>query len=407
MNIGTIKSSVGRCAFISKFSILILTLGLGLMPQHVFASSTNTQFQQFVTNLCAGVYGTSASWDTAKLILTCNAAQAIVTNGGTISANLGNANASSGLPSRKKKGIREAQSEQNEKTDKGASADGGRWGFLVTPQYGNSTRTETDLENGYQAKLKGLVAGLDYRFSDSFVLGATLGQTKDDATFLNSAGSLKTSNNTFNMYGTWIPSENASVDGYLGYGKINFDSDRRVEFGPISGLTVGSTSGQQIMAGMSTSYQKDIGRLNLSPFINLDYIKTSINSYSEAGNNPGADSIALRYGERSKISFTSSLGARVSSSYGYDWGTLQPSARLATVHEFQNNAKQLNNELVSTPGLSFSVATDAPDRNYLNFGLGLSAALNSGTQLFLDYDKRTQDKLLSSWAISLGVLTEF
>jgi outer membrane autotransporter protein len=97
----------------------------------------------------------------------------------------------------------------------------------------------------------------------------------------------------------------------------------------------------------------------------------------------------------------------VSTSYGYDWGTLQPLARLAAVHEFQNNAKQISNELVITPGTGFTVSTDAPDRNYLDLGLGMSAALNGGTQLFIDYDKRAQDKLLSSWAVSLGVLTEF
>ena len=251
--------------------------------------------------------------------------------------------------------------------------------------------------------MNGLVAGLDYRFSDSFVLGATLGQTKNDATFLNSAGSLKTSNNTFSMYGTWVPSENSSVDGYLGYGKINFDSDRRVEFGPISGTTSGSTAGQQILAGISASYQKDIGRFNLAPFLNLDYIRTSINGYNETG----TTSLELHYSDRITNSLTSSLGARVSTSYGYDWGTLQPLARLAAVHEFQNNAKQISNELVITPGTGFTVSTDAPDRNYLDLGLGMSAALNGGTQLFIDYDKRAQDKLLSSWAVSLGVLTEF
>jgi len=322
----------------------------------------------------------------------------------TASVNLGTENAGSAAALRKKKGIRELKDEQKDKPEKGASADGGGWGFLLTPQYGNSNRTETDLENGYQAKLNGLVAGLDYRFSDSFVLGVTFGQTKDTATFFDGAGSLKTSNNTFSLYSTWIPSENMSVDGYLGHGKLNLDSQRKVVWGTsISGITSGSTTGQQTMAGFSVSYQKDAGRFDLSPFINLDYIKSTFNSYNETG----ITTLEMHYGDRSTISFTSSLGARLSTSYGYDWGTLQPSARLATVHEFQNKAKQISNELVITPGIGFSVSTDSPDRNYLNLGLGVSAALNGGTQLFLDYDKRTQDKLLSSWAVSAGVLVGF
>jgi len=37
----------------------------------------------------------------------------------------------------------------------------------------------------------------------------------------------------------------------------------------------------------------------------------------------------------------------------------------------------------------------------------VAAALDGGAQLFLDYEKRTQDRLLSSWAVSLGALVEF
>jgi outer membrane autotransporter protein len=404
MNTGAFKFMDGRCALISNSSALVLMLGL--MPLQALATTGDTRFRQYVTDICGGVINPPPGvvWDTAILSQMCtNAAPGFIGSGGAASANVSTSNAGGGLASRKKKSLRDSLDDQKEKPAKGASGDGGRWGLLLTPQYGNSNRTETNLENGYQASLRGLVAGLDYRFSDSFVLGATLGQTKDTATFLNSAGSLETGNNTFNFYGTYIPTEHTSFDAYMGYGKLSLDSNRHVEFGTIIGSASGSASGHQIMGGMSASYQTDAGRFNLAPFINLDYIKTTINSYNESG----TTTMELHYGDRSTISFTSSIGARVSASYGYDWGTLQPSARLASVHEFQNKSKQLSNELVSTPGTPFLVVTDSPDRNYLNIGLGVSAALNSGTQLFLDYDKRTQDKLLSSWAVSLGALMEF
>ena len=403
MNSGAIKSSVGRCTFIGKFSVLVLTLGLGLYPHQVLANSADTQFKQYLVNICTA-YPVPSGWTlTGQNCLDAFAGQPITgTAAVTVSTSL-SVNAGSGNASRRNKGIRELRDEQKEKNEKGASADGGGWGFLLTPQFGNSNRTETDLENGYQSKLNGLVAGLDYRSLDSFVFGATLGHTKDDATYVNSAGSMKTSNNSLTMYSTWLPSESVSVDGYLGYGKLNFDSNRHVEFGLISGTTSGKTNGHQVMAGLSTSYQKDVGRLNLSPFINLDYIKTSIDGYRESG----TTALEMRYFDRSTISMTTSLGARLSTSYGYDWGTLSPTTRLATVHEFQNNSKQITNELVGTPGYGFTVTTDAPDRNYLNFGFGVSAAFNGGTQLFLDYDKRAQDRLLSSWAVSAGVLVGF
>lgn len=397
----------------------VLSLFFFLLPHHALAVS-NTQFQQYIFSVCT-VGAIPAGWDANSLSAMCQAAFPGGFAGGpsgatNVSGNLGTANAGGGLATRKKK-FRMPLDEQNEKTDKGASADGGGWGFLFTPQYSKADRTETDLENGYQSDLAGLNVGLDYRFSDSFVVGGTIGQTRDKATFLNNAGSLKTRNNTLTLYSTWLPSDKVSVDGYLGYGKISFDSQRHVSFGKIDGLTSGGTSGKQYMGGMSTSYQMEAGRFDVSPFFNLDYIKTSFNGYNESGAfvpdpangglNMGSSLLALHYFDRSTISFTSSLGARVGTSYGYNWGSLLPSARLATVHEFQNNAQQLRNELISTPGFGMSVTTDAPDRNYLLSGLGLTAALNSGAQLFFDFEKRSQDRLLSSWAVSLGGLVEF
>lgn len=413
MNSSAFKSKVGRCAFISKFSVLVLTLGL--IPHQAIAATQDALFLQYVLNTCNTPVGTpgTQNWDLVSLgnlcsLLTVGGPAGGATPPSAVSANLGTVNAGSGAALRKKKGIRVPLDEQQEKKDKGASADGGGWGLLVTPQYSKTNRTETNLENGYQSTLTGLVVGLDYRFSDSFVLGLAVGQTKDKANFNNNAGFLKTSNNTATLYGTWLYSERVAVDGYLGYGKLNLDNQRQVVSGTnISGTMSGNTTGSQNMAGLSASYQMDVGRFSLAPSFNLDYIKTSINSYNDSGSNINTNLLALHYGDRSVTSLTSSLGARLSTSYGYDWGTLVPSARLAAVHEFQNRTRQISNELVITPGAGFLVTTDAPDRNYLISGLGVSAALNSGAQLFFDFEKRMQDRLLSSWAVSLGGLVEF
>ncbi len=402
------KLEVNRYTFISKFAVSVLSLGLGLMPQHAIATTQDAAFLQYIENTCSAP-SAPPSWDLVSLGNLC---AIIATSGGgggaatsaDVSSNLGTINAGSSAASRKKKETRASLDEQQEK---GASADGGKWGLLITPQYGNSNRHNTDLENGYQSRLTGLVVGLDYRFSDSFVLGLAVGQTKDKANFNDSVGYLDSSNNTATMYGTWLFSENVAVDGYLGYGSLKLDNQRLVGIGTgISGTVSGNTTGRQIMAGLSASYQTDVGRFNLAPSLNLDYIKTAISGYSESGNNYNANLLALHYGDRSVTSLTSSLGGQLSTSYGYDWGTLIPYTRLAAVHEFQNKTRQISNELVITPSNQFLVETDLPDRNYLNVGLGVSAALNGGAQLFLDYDKRSQDKLLGSWAVSFGALIE-
>jgi len=405
MNTGIVKSKASGLALMGKVLVGVMVVGAGLVPLGASAAPMDEQFKSYIQNICNTVSPPSG-WDVVSVADMClNASGAFALPPGTgVTVNLGTANAGNSMSSRKKRGGYERSEAENSAATKGASADSGAWGLLITPQYSKSSRTETDLENGYQSNLKGLSVGLDYRSSDSFVSGVIIGQTKDDATFLNNAGSLKTRNNTVVLYSTWLPSDAMSVDGYLGYGKINFDSTRAVAFGAgISGTINGATTGKQLLAGLSTSYQMAAGRLNIAPFFNLDYISTSFKGYSETG----STLLELRYSDRRSASLTSSLGGRFGATYNHEWGALMPSMRLAAVHEFQNNSKQISNELVITPGTPFSVSTDTPDRNYLNLGFSVAAALNGGAQLFLDYEKRTQDKLLSNWAVSLGGLFEF
>jgi uncharacterized protein YhjY with autotransporter beta-barrel domain len=409
MNVSAIEIKASNRNILSKVAVSVLPLLLLCQPQTALAAAADAQFQKFITDLCTGIITKPPGvvWDTTTLQTMCTNAQSGFAGqgGATVSANLGTANAGNGTLRNKVLRQRLDEEEQKDKPKKeGASADGGGWGLLVAPQYGKGKRIETDLENGFNSDLKGLSVGLDYRFSDRFVLGAMVGHIQDEATFLNSAGQLKTSNNTLTVYFTWLSAGSITIDGYAGYGKRKLESQRKVVFGTsISGTASGNTPGQQSMGGLSVSYNKDIGRVSFSPFISVDSIKTTFDGYNETG----TTLLELHFSDRKSLSTTSSVGARASTSHGYDWGSLSPSVRLAAVHEFQNNAVQIRNELVLTPGAGFLVATDAPDRNYLNAGAGLAAGLNGGTQMYLNYEARVKDAFLKSWAVSAGVLVEY
>lgn len=379
---------------------VLLLVFVGGLPLQAGAATADARFKQYITDICNGKIAAASGvvWDTATLNTMCSAGFFLPNGAAPVSVGTG-----SGGASRNNKFREQLDDEKEKSNKKGASADGGKWGLLFAPQYGKSSRPETELESGFNSALKGIAIGLDYRFSDTLVSGALLGHTRDNATFLNSTSSLKTSNNTLTLYGTWLPSDSMAVDGYLGYGQVKFASQRHIVLGSIDGIASGNVTGKQTMAGLAASYQQDFGRVNLSPFINLDGVKTTFDGYNETG----ATTLELHYSERSVLSVTSSLGARASTTHGYDWGTLIPSLRVAAVHEYQNNVSQTKNELISAPGSGYFMASDAPDRNYLTAGLGVAAALNGGAQLFLNYEKRMKDKLLNSWAVSAGVLVEF
>lgn len=374
-------------------------------PLSASATVQDDIFKQYVSTVCVNRNTPLPGWNAAAVTQLCNIAFPLIITSPppptTVTSNLG-ANAGAGLSSRIRKGI--PINPKNDKgADKGASADDNKWGLLVTPQYGNGSRSTTELENGYESTLSGINFGLDYRHSDQFVTGAILGHTQDSVQYLNAAGSLKTTQSALTVYGTWLPSDSVSVDGYLGYGSSNLDSQRKVVLFSINGTTRGSTSATHSMAGISISHQQNFGQVNFSPFFNLDYANSHISSYNETG----STLLELHHIARSITSVTSSIGGRFGSQSNYQWGAIQPSVRLAAVHEFKNKTRYAYSELVSTPGTGFVIATDAPDCNYLNFGLGMAATLNNGAQLFLDFEKRTQDRLLKNWALNLGALVEF
>ncbi|MFA6903711.1 MAG: autotransporter outer membrane beta-barrel domain-containing protein [Gallionellaceae bacterium] len=388
---------------LSALLLLTAIVAISIPLQASAGATSNSQFQQYVTDICLGniTAPPGVTWNTSTMCT--NATPGYAGGGVTVSTNLGTTDANTGSTTPKGNEVHECLDDFNQTPGEDGCATGG-WGLLVSAQFGRSTRTETELENGFQSDLRGLLIGMDHRFTDNFILGAAVSRTQDEATFVNSAGSLKTSNSILTMYSTWLPSEKISVDGYLGYGIVNFDSQRKIVFGTlISGTASGSTLARQAMAGISTAYHSKLGNVSVSPFINLDYIKTDIKGYNETG----TTLLELHYGDRSTISSTASLGARLSQSYPFKWGSLSPSLHGAGVHEFQNNANQIYSELVITPGAGIFVATDEPDRDYFLSGLGVTAALNSGTQLFLNYERRSGDSLLDSWAVSLGLLKEF
>ena len=303
-----------------------------------------------------------------------------------------------------KKVFREQMEEEKDKPrKKGASADGAKWGLLLTPQFGKSNRIDTFLENGFESELKGLALGVDYLVTDQLVIGTVLGHVRDKAVLLNAAGSLETQNSSLLFYTTWMPSDSVAFDAYAGIGKTQLKTQRQVIAGSINGATTAETPGQQLLAGLSASYQKDFGGINISPFIAVDGIKTKFDAYDETG----ATTLEFHYDKRETESFTSSLGARVGTTHSLNWGTLMPYLRLAAVHEYKNDSAQIKNELVIAPGSGFLVATDEPDRNYFNVGAGAALALDHGHQVFVNYEKRVQDELLSSWAVSVGVLINF
>ena len=116
-------------------------------------------------------------------------------------------------------------------TGGGASADAPnpleRWGVFVNGDVDVGRQSTTGTQTGFKVTSKSITLGADYRFAGNHVAGASLGFSKADTDLDAGAGSQDAKGYSFSLYGSYVPQENAYVDGILTVGHNKYDSQRR------------------------------------------------------------------------------------------------------------------------------------------------------------------------------------
>ncbi len=368
------------------------------------------QQQVFYDRLLAAC---NASADPNFLNTVCNKAFVGTSfgSGTTYSGGSANVGSAGGYSTGAKAAALQRQSELEDEDAKkrrrrgGGSGDftAGAFGGFVTAQKSKTTRALTDLENGYNADLDGLLVGLDRRFGGDLIAGATLGRTDTDSVYMNDAGTSKARNTTLLFYGTYLPGPSTYLGAYLGSGRGTLDATRRAVMGTISGTVTSSTDTAQTLAGLSGGYNWYSGALSIAATTAVDYLKSRTDGTREMG----TTGLEFDYPAQYTTSLTGSLGTRASYRASYAWGAIVPSLRAAYVHEFKDNSRVISPRLVINPAATFDFNTDAPDRNYLVAGGGVTIEAGRGAQLFVDYEKRSGHRFIETWAASLGAIFEF
>lgn len=305
---------------------------------------------------------------------------------------------------------KECRDERNKKGG-GSSADlqFDRLGVLLAAQSGRGQRSQTTLEQGYDSKLDGVVVGVDYRFTDRLLAGVTLASTDNHANFRGSSGTLDSTTRNGTLYATYLPLDNAYVGGYFGNARMRQQGTRQATLAmplnpPLAGTALTETAqseggGKQSLLGLSGGYDWNLGSATLGAFLNADRVSTRLNSYSETG----ANFLGLIYPAQSIVSLTSTLGLRGSYRAAFDWGAMVPEIRLAHVHEYKNDARTIDSQLLINPATVISINTDAPDRNYYMAGAGVTFEIGSRVRMFVDYERRGGHAYLTNSAVNVGL----
>jgi outer membrane autotransporter protein len=300
-----------------------------------------------------------------------------------------------------------------------AGAEFSRLGFFASGTIGSGDRDPTDTSAGFDFSNYGLTAGIDYRVSDSLILGAALGFGNNDTDLDDDGGALDTRSLSVSGYATYYRGDSFYVDGVLTFGRNDFDVARRIDFAvPALGggvtvvdqLATADTSGNQ--TSLAVSFGKDFvrGAWLIGPYLRGTYTKIDFDGYVEEVSDPSAPGagLALEVQDRELVSNELVLGGKLTYTKSTSWGILMPHVNLEFLHELEDDADALVTRFVSDPtGTPIVIESRDADRSYFNLGLGLSAVFANGKSAFVYYEHRAAQEGMTMDNLAIGVRIEF
>ena len=279
-----------------------------------------------------------------------------------------------------------------------------RLGVFLNGQVAFGDQNRTNREPGFDARTQGITGGVDYRFTDRFILGGAAGYMRTKSEFDLSAGDLKARGYTLSAFGTYYVSNEFYMDGILTYGRNSYDSRRKIVFSGFDASAAGDTDGAQRAAGLSTGYNFHRGGLTFGPTARVNYVNVYVDGFEEKD----AGAASLKIGSQRITSLTTDLGGQVSYSVSRPWGVLLPTLRLEWEHQHRNSGRLISGTFVADPVQTvFAIPTDDPDRDYFNVGVGLSATFTANRTAFLNYETIVGRSRVSSHLFTAGVRIEF
>ncbi|WP_408913763.1 putative Ig domain-containing protein [Brucella pseudogrignonensis] len=249
----------------------------------------------------------------------------------------------------------------------------------------NLGRSATDDNN--EKKLDhnsiGVSGGVDYRFSPSFIGGIGFGYGKDTTDIGQNGTQSRANMFSLAAYGSYRPgTQGLFLDGVVGYGWLNFESDRFVT--STGQIASGERDGKQIFGSVSLGYEYRNETWLWSPYLRGDAAQTKLSGFSETG----ADIFNLTYGDQTADMLSATLGLRGEYTIPMNWGELKPKGRLEYTHDFAGSSK-VNLGYADIGGLlPYMIEADSDVKDSFRIEAGFDASVNGGWTTGLDYSTR-------------------
>lgn len=275
---------------------------------------------------------------------------------------------------------------------------GEKWGVFANGTIDIGEQNTNATQSDYDSSL--ILMGLDYQISDTFLLGAALGQTSLDAEHGNRIASTVLDRTSFSLFSSHY-GENYYIDAILGLGRNEYDLNRSVNADRLTA----NTQGEELSFALGAGYQLYARSVSFNIFSQINYIDVSLQSYQEIST--GSESLA-NVDTFSAQSLLSSFGAEISWAINTSFAVISPQASLAFEHQFKNTPTTINGVFIggSTPK-DFEYDNPTTDTNYILTQVGVSAVFKHGISSYITYDTYINRDDLSSNVFSLGLRWPF
>lgn len=400
-----------------------------LLPASVPAA--NAPFQEFFFGVCGGATGTLAlrcGETTGSLGNLSGDSESSLNPSQNLAHNLAPVSAAAARSKESRERGEKLRDEALDASD-GVKVQIGPVSLLLNVQGAAFERSLSDQEvaagaRAFDGESRAIEAGLDYRMSDTMVLGALVGVEKYDYDFdpeapgrnftpANRAGDAEASNVFLTVFASKMIGTGGYVDVTVGY-EAQDATYRRNSVFQESTRTIaqtdvrvrGDTQGTTLWASLNAGYDFARGSSSFGPYAGVTWTDSDIDAYRETDlSNSG---LAMRFGKTSNSSLLGHAGLRFSHSISTGWGVVMPQARLEYQHEFEDDpAEATARYVLDGSGRTYSLTGDGVDRDFMNAGLSAALIMKNGWMTFVDASILLDNENFDRTRVTVGLRKEF
>lgn len=251
-------------------------------------------------------------------------------------------------------------------------------------------QVDRDGENGVSGHTQdnsGVVFGMDRSIGTLARAGLLLGYSDSDLSWDDPGHSGTVTGRHIGIYGD-IRKDGAYFDGAAGFTSLENSGKRFIDTPAFTASATGSFDSNVLSGALTGGYDFALAGTRLGPTASIGYQYLDQDGFTEGD----ADDFSLRVGGVDAESLTAAIGVRLLGLYGSgDWHFL-PHGGVHFLHQFKDDAVDINASFVDYPAARFTATGLDPVENSALIGLGLAVEYGLDLQLYLDYSAALADE---------------